>query len=583
MMARTFVLLGITLALLTPSLAAQVVVDSSGRTISISPSLDDTTSTFIQVVGGAAGLTLRYRLSDAAPEHVPVLGSADKELTAGKNGFEIPADIARPFVLFNLLQKKGLTTTDLDKLKADLEDLEKKLRDQKNGPDYVELLRLEKPEDFPPTADELEKARLTWEIAVLEKEEAAYTKLSVNASIVPLARVEADLRILRQQLAVVERRIRAAELTNRKRKEELAQSKAVKQVADRMEEIEEKTALAFAERLQVLKLGVFVRGPRRKQAVFSFPPFVLGQLIRLKLVSDLPVLDENDALYMIVTNRQSERHPSSYTFSVKSAKGTPISEAKVRPPADSEAATDVPQPSAGLKAVTTDETYDDLIFGVGKRFNGNDVPKLTLSATATVVTEDKETLADGKPTRSKTTELMDVKLLDDFELPQVHPLFRFNIATGVTLSGVEDQTFAKVQTQLDNPDTSANEARYRIDTSRKGREIRPIIAITWYLRPVDPLLPLRARDRATPHPTLGFGVSEPAKNVFLGFSNEIFRGVQLLWGYHRGSITELQPRTDVAEDAQSTLPPTRSNPDGAAFVGVTINLNALGKIFGITY
>lgn len=314
----------------------------------------------------------------------------------------------------------------------------------------------------------------------------------------------------------------------------------------------------FRDATTILKKGIIARGPHRKQVIFSFP----RESFRLNILGEAPVLTDADFLYVTLTNRTS-KYQASFTLSVAVAKGTPIEEASVRPGGSGE--------RAFVTNTTETEIFDDVTLSVGKLFAGNDIPKLTITKSPLPVTQDE----------TKSGESQDVNLLTNYVLPQVHPLYRFNVTTGAMFSGVRDREFAKVQTQLDNPMTTENETRYRIAMTEAGRTIRPALGITLYWHPIDPLLPLRSRDRLIPQPTIAFGFQQPADNAFIGFTNEIARSVQLMWGVHRGKTSELQPRSDVAEDQQSTLPPTRSRPQTKAFIGIAFNIKALGKIFGV--
>jgi hypothetical protein len=579
----------------TPATPAidRIVIDRSGRTVSAPTELHEGADTLLLIPGGGntnpgdpatAQYQVRYRADNTLPAQADILTDKDRSAVAEGEVFSIPgstkASPVPPFITYNvwrIVRLTALKQQDIDAAEADRKAKADALAAAKMSPDYQEYLRQTKPEDVPPTAEEELDAQLKARIAVLEKEETAYSTMGTDAAVDPLTKVESELRTRRQELADLELKIAA-----KRRADKEKMKAAAKDVETKTAELQAAEAKLGPREFAVVKTGILIRGSHRRVAYFAFPPFEEGDNIRLQLMGDLPVLSEADALYVCLVNHQPGRHPKTFTLTVKSDKGSTIDEANIRPPAGSHESGNDPN-AVPPKIERADPSYDDVVLPIGKRFAGNDIPKLTLVTTANVVSDNKTTTTDGKAVSTKTVQQQDVTLLNEFVLPQVHPLYRFNMATGIVYGSLRDREFSKVQTQLDDPaTTTVNEARYRIDSRRAGKEIRPVLGITWYWQPIDPLLPQSAADRWTPQPTLAFGSTSPTKNVYIGFTNEITRSVQIFWGYNRSTRTELQVRSDVDEDRQSALPPTRTRPTGGPFIGVTLNIKNIGKLFGLT-
>jgi hypothetical protein len=70
------------------------------------------------------------------------------------------------------------------------------------------------------------------------------------------------------------------------------------------------------------------------------------------------------------------------------------------------------------------------------------------------------------------------------------------------------------------------------------------------------------------------------ENAFVGFSHEFLRNAQIVWGVHYGKVTELVNRNDASEDRDGTAPVTRSRFHAKPFLGLTLNLRFLDKVFG---
>jgi hypothetical protein len=121
-----------------------------------------------------------------------------------------------------------------------------------------------------------------------------------------------------------------------------------------------------------------------------------------------------------------------------------------------------------------------------------------------------------------------------------------------------------------------NETRYSIENVVGEPHVMPFFAFTVYLFPIDVQGRVGWRERL-PNPTLGFGFTKPASDIFVGFSHEVVRNLQFVWGYHFGTVTEVLPRNGVTEDQDATAPLTRERRDKAFMYGLTFNLNLVAK------
>jgi hypothetical protein len=224
------------------------------------------------------------------------------------------------------------------------------------------------------------------------------------------------------------------------------------------------------------------------------------------------------------------------------------------------------------------------------RFHGGEVPQVTVKTRGSVVTESKTVTEDGTAKSTKTEQLQDIALLTNANLPQVRTHYRYNFTTGIAASSLRSSDFQKVRTVADDPTTDKiNEARYRIDRTRGDRSVNGFLGLTYYFRGVDTLSPawtirhlkgIRLPEALIPNPTIGFGLSSPLENAFLGFSFEIIRNAQLVTGVHYGKVTELVNRNDINETEDPTAPLTRKKFHARPFVGLTFNLKFLDKVFG---
>lgn len=139
--------------------------------------------------------------------------------------------------------------------------------------------------------------------------------------------------------------------------------------------------------------------------------------------------------------------------------------------------------SMGLHAfeVADDDAYVDVVLPFGREFHGNDVLTVDITRVQPTVTESMKTVGTKDDGHKIVTELKEVALVDKAEYPGFRPLYYFNLAAGVVLSGLPRPDYKKRKTVLDDPETEkVDEARYVIEDSGANRQVVPLLAFTWY-------------------------------------------------------------------------------------------------------
>jgi hypothetical protein len=214
--------------------------------------------------------------------------------------------------------------------------------------------------------------------------------------------------------------------------------------------------------------------------------------------------------------------------------------------------------------VPAERVYRDLMLPVVGTFAPNDFAEVSIS------TERLD--EDGKR--------VEVKLLEKAKLPTFRALYRFNFNSGVVSTALRQHTFQKVKTLDDDPDTKEEvETRFRTEEIVGERRVLPTFAVTMYWFPVDIQSPVTWSERLMPNPTIGFAITDPADDIFAGFSHELVRNLQLFYGIHFGKVDALVARNDVTEDRDATAPLVRARRDKAFMFGFTLNVNVVTKIF----
>jgi len=163
--------------------------------------------------------------------------------------------------------------------------------------------------------------------------------------------------------------------------------------------------------------------------------------------------------------------------------------------------------------------------------------------------------------------------LVNMNLPQVHSLYYFNIATGFGVSGARNSTFTTVA------QTNASGTTYLAQQTRGHRIVEPIILLTAYLPglPMDAESPWKPRN-LIPGLSFGFSMSNPANSFYLGGSSEIWRNLQLAYGVNINTgINTLVPNQTFT--ALTQAPATTSRTTIKPFIGLTLNLDFIASFF----
>jgi hypothetical protein len=159
--------------------------------------------------------------------------------------------------------------------------------------------------------------------------------------------------------------------------------------------------------------------------------------------------------------------------------------------------------------------------------------------------------------------------------PQVHNLYRYNIATGVIASSLRNPSFNRVQSA---PASGSTPAQYTTLKDNGDISAAPVLMFSAYLiKPMDAESHWR-RDNLIPAASVGFSLSSPGDNFFFGGSSEIRRNVQLVYGYHLGKVNELS-KTLVNDPTSSAAPTTTKRFHGGVFGGLTFNIDFIKGLF----
>ena len=267
----------------------------------------------------------------------------------------------------------------------------------------------------------------------------------------------------------------------------------------------------------------------------AMPTFYAGEALSIEVIADEEQIKEIPLI----------------NFAIDMQKADPLNVAPVRPSSSPTAAAGVTKPK-----------YFCLLWP--RKVIGDTVPKLTMTA---VYKPPKPDPADPEPSIN----------LGTVSFPQVHTLYHYNVATGVVVSSLRNPSFSRVESAVA---AGGKSAQFQTVKDNGNVYAAPALFFTAYLfgamdaeREWQP-----DWNNLKPQPSLGFSLSSPADNFFFGFSSEIRRNVQLVYGYHLGKINKLAP-TLVNDPTSSTAPATVQRFKGGAYVGVTFNIDFIKGLF----
>jgi len=374
----------------------------------------------------------------------------------------------------------------------------------------------------------------------------------------------------------------------------------------------------LCERAKVLKIGGLLPSERSKSVYYNFTTSPAPPDFTLLLMAGYPRITQDDRLFAIVANRQLSVHPYPFALSVTKQVSAPPLLGAVRPTFDITKAIAPGTERTGLvplaetreqcdaKYVPVEEqslrtAYRDSVLPFQDRFVGNDILGVSIATYLPYTTSDKVTTKTdgGKTTVTKENveESKVVDLLKDVKYPQVRALYRFNFAMGVIVSRLKEKSFVRMKTAANDPDTSSvDEARYMLQEAEGTARVFPAFLFSTYLKRVDIQDPVWSRCktirwcpgwRALPAPSIGFALTNPADNAFVGITSEVFENIHFYLGGHNGKISELlTPRDDNGEeitvrnaDRDSADPKTQPARRWGFSYGVTFNINIVGSWF----
>lgn len=257
----------------------------------------------------------------------------------------------------------------------------------------------------------------------------------------------------------------------------------------------------------------------------------------------LPVFFSGDELQieLIASTGQTAEIPL-VNFGVDLQKADPINAAPVRP--------SFSQPSAA--GVTLTHTF---CLAWPRKLTPDTIPKITITA---VYAPGGTAEADKQKTITLVTA----------SFPQVHNLYRYNLAFGIVGSTLHNPSFSRVQTTLASGGTAA---QFKTVKDNGDPYVAPALFFTAYVFRIDAEGPWSKAD-LRPQPSIGFSLSSPTDNFFFGASSEILRNVQLVYGYHLGRVNQLAP-SFVDDPTSSAAPATQKRFHGGFFGGMTFNID----------
>jgi hypothetical protein len=329
---------------------------------------------------------------------------------------------------------------------------------------------------------------------------------------------------------------------------------------------------------RVLRAGASIIGEHRKVINYRLVRDANPAMpVRLERLGDYPELRQDDEIWIDITNVRKGTPPEWFDVTANQTVESPPNIAPVRPSSEWKALTE--EKKEICKPIVYNPSVDVIqILGVRPKPNG--VIKLTISAYLTTEVSNKVTTADDQPKSERVLQIGMVKLIDGVELPQIHALYPYNIATGILVSFLRDPTFSKNRTKaavLDDAGKVKAPAEYEVVTDKGEPRPMPTLFFTWYIKPFDAQRKWAAGD-LIPRPSLGFSLTSPAENVFIGGASEITRNVQLVAGWHYGKVTYRGP-IPVDETTTDTAPATVKRFSSGAYIGLTFNISFIKSLF----
>jgi hypothetical protein len=243
----------------------------------------------------------------------------------------------------------------------------------------------------------------------------------------------------------------------------------------------------------------------------------------------------------------------------------------------------VVRPNASVKTIAVEKENKNFSFSpddgiVALRGAWELQPNTTPGITVKMLFSDDALPVESKPeVQVKET----VITFPTFNYPPVLQKYRFNVDTGIIVSGIRNPSFVRVQTAaaVGKPgDPGSSPAMYETQTVEGSLSVMPVLLFTVYIpeRPIGPKLKPIER---IPQPTFGFSLTSPSTDFFFGASSEIVRKVQIVGGVHVGKINALVP-VPFDDPTSSAAPAVTTKFAYKGFIGIALNLDFIKTAFG---
>lgn len=328
------------------------------------------------------------------------------------------------------------------------------------------------------------------------------------------------------------------------------------------------------ERGLVLTMGGVVVGRHRAGIYYDFSAFGPGSQMRLMPLGTYPRLYFEDSVTVAIVNVDRSAHPYGFTLDQASTVGAVATADPVTPSATAPtwemALYDRPKNTPSTREdppllPVTERAFVSVFLPLNGAFPPNAIPEVS------IFTE--------RPSATDPAKLETVTLVEKVRYPQFRAKYHYAVTTGAFFSGLRSHAFSKVKVTPDNPDTKdVDESAYRTDRVQTGRQARPAVAVSFSIPGVD-VQRNCGRDCLIPFLTLGFGLTSPKDDVFLGASFTPRRNLFLFIGAHRGVVKSVVPRDEVTEQANATPPETVDRATWSWSTGLSFNFPFITQLF----
>jgi hypothetical protein len=157
-----------------------------------------------------------------------------------------------------------------------------------------------------------------------------------------------------------------------------------------------------------------------------------------------------------------------------------------------------------------------------------------------------------------------VVTLINLQLPQVHTLSYYNLASGVLVSTIRTKTFGFSTSPSTNNGTPIQTGSNLI--------VDPVITLTRYIWPFDAERKEHWGDWK-PGVSISFSLSSPTSNFYFGGSSEVLRYIQLEYGFALAKVPHLA--TGTYAPSSLTTPNTVQSFAKGGYIGLSFNITGL--------